>query len=478
MGHSPLLPSPGSSPPNRTRVLPHGSSRTARQTNSEGLLQNLRETLAGDAHTPEAVLGAAADTARILTGAHGVAIALRSNGLVVCRARSGEMAPDLGVVLSASSGLSGHCLRSSLPVRCDDAFTDARAEAEVCRRLGIRSVAAVPLRHAGTTVGILEAFSAVANAFGSEQIDLLQKLALLVEAVYARELKNAAKSSSVPVGASPSTAIAVASPAAETTTSSALQSASSVKTAPAATPSPKRRTSLYWIAAAVAALVLVSGVVWSSWRETVDESSPQQAAKASTMPEPPSSPQPKPSPFYSGNRLDSPDKGLVRKAARIEIIADLGHRSSPVTSEIVGAIKPAAGSAPQPLATPSLESPPTIAVADGTANASVGQIVSATPATPALDVRVSQGVTAATLIHRVEPVYPAQALATRVEGPVTLLAAIDASGSVGEVKILSGDRALAESAAAAVRQWRYSPTLLNGTPTAMQREITILFRLR
>ena len=82
-----------------------------------------------------------------------------------------------------------------------------------------------------------------------------------------------------------------------------------------------------------------------------------------------------------------------------------------------------------------------------------------------------------TLVHRVEPTYPPSALAERVEGTVLLYAVIDANGTVRELQPLNGPPALIPAALAAVRQWRYSPSLQNGRPIQTERQIKIVFQL-
>jgi len=60
---------------------------------------------------------------------------------------------------------------------------------------------------------------------------------------------------------------------------------------------------------------------------------------------------------------------------------------------------------------------------------------------------------------------------------VKVSALIGEDGSVQDVKVLAGPSALAASAVAAIRQWRYGPTFLNGKPTPVQREITVVYKL-
>jgi TonB family protein len=81
------------------------------------------------------------------------------------------------------------------------------------------------------------------------------------------------------------------------------------------------------------------------------------------------------------------------------------------------------------------------------------------------------------LLHRVEPVYPPSALAQGIEGTVTLYAVIGANGAVSSLRSLDGPPALVPAAIEAVRQWRYSPSLLNGRPIQTERQIKIVFQL-
>jgi TonB family protein len=81
------------------------------------------------------------------------------------------------------------------------------------------------------------------------------------------------------------------------------------------------------------------------------------------------------------------------------------------------------------------------------------------------------------LIHKVEPVYPPEALTQKVEGTVKILAVIGMDGTVETAQPLSGPPVLVPAALDAVRQWRYSPTLLRGQPIESQRQISIAFQI-
>jgi periplasmic protein TonB len=75
----------------------------------------------------------------------------------------------------------------------------------------------------------------------------------------------------------------------------------------------------------------------------------------------------------------------------------------------------------------------------------------------------------------VAPVYPDLARIAGVRGVVVLDCTIDPSGRVVDVRVLAGHPLLSESAASAVRQWRYTPTRLNGIPVPVLMTVTVRF---
>jgi protein TonB len=81
------------------------------------------------------------------------------------------------------------------------------------------------------------------------------------------------------------------------------------------------------------------------------------------------------------------------------------------------------------------------------------------------------------LVNLVEPVYPADARQARLEGTAKLHVVVGTNGEVESFHPLSGPESLTHAAMIAVREWRYSPTLLNGKPVEMQEDVTFVFRL-
>jgi GAF domain-containing protein len=113
----------------------------------------------------EPAISVLAQRARTVTGATGSAIGLRWDEEIVCSARAGRTAPDLGVRLRCDTGLSAECARTGEIVRCDDTEKDQTVDRESCRRLGVRSILFAPLRHLRNTLGIFEVLSSEPHAF-------------------------------------------------------------------------------------------------------------------------------------------------------------------------------------------------------------------------------------------------------------------------------------------------------------------------
>jgi TonB family protein len=94
-------------------------------------------------------------------------------------------------------------------------------------------------------------------------------------------------------------------------------------------------------------------------------------------------------------------------------------------------------------------------------------------------IRVGSMVQESKLIHKVEPVYPAQALREGIQGTVRLTITVNEEGFVYELRAVEGNNPILEEAAInAVKQWQYSPTLLNGIPVAAQATVTVVFNLK
>lgn len=99
------------------------------------------------------------------------------------------------------------------------------------------------------------------------------------------------------------------------------------------------------------------------------------------------------------------------------------------------------------------------------------------PPPPRGPIRIGGQIKDPALIHRVEPVYPGVAVSANIEGTVILEAIVDEEGRVETVKVLRSLSVLDKPAIEAVKQWRYSPVLLNGKPEKFILTVAITFRL-
>lgn len=81
-------------------------------------------------------------------------------------------------------------------------------------------------------------------------------------------------------------------------------------------------------------------------------------------------------------------------------------------------------------------------------------------------------------IRHVSPVYPQIAQNAKISGVVILEAVIGIDGSVTDIRVLRSIPTLDAAAVEAVKQWKFRPTLLNGTPVAVMMTVTVTFNLR
>ena len=100
------------------------------------------------------------------------------------------------------------------------------------------------------------------------------------------------------------------------------------------------------------------------------------------------------------------------------------------------------------------------------------------PPPPAEPIRVGGNVSAPVKTKHIDPRYPEMARAARVSGVVILETVIGPDGRVTDVKILRSVPLLDDAALEAVRQWEYTPTLLNGVPVPVIMTVTVNFQLR
>jgi TonB family protein len=93
--------------------------------------------------------------------------------------------------------------------------------------------------------------------------------------------------------------------------------------------------------------------------------------------------------------------------------------------------------------------------------------------------RIGANVLESRLLHKVDPIYPAQAKREETEGTVKLTVTVNEEGAVYEIRPDPANNSVLEKAAiAAVKKWNYSPVLLNGAPVPVIATVTVVFRLQ
>ena len=144
---------------------------------------------------------------------------------------------------------------------------------------------------------------------------------------------------------------------------------------------------------------------------------------------------------------------------------------------------------PNSISTVDHEPPPAIGTgihplardSEGLFNGLPDSIGTATPShvrvMPARKPVISSGVMEGRKLSGMEPRYPMIAIAARMHGTVVLAATISRTGTIENLRVMSGPPMLAPAAAEAVRTWRYRPYLLNGEPVEVETTVSVIFNL-
>jgi TonB family protein len=390
------------------------------------------------------VLNEVVEQARLVTGATGAAIALARAGEMVCRATTGGDAPDLGVRLETTSGLSGACLQTGTIQKCVDAENDSRVNTAASRRLGVRSILVLPLGEEKEPFGILEVFSSRPNAFGDRDINTLQVLARRVA-----ENKKGAEEISVGLssGGHRSHSSTEVNPTVDERVSRSDVSDLLEEQ------SPKQNEVL---PAVLSVLVIVTAVLLGvalGWRA----GSGRGTRRAG---------QPPVEVVLPTKSSLVPDSATEKTSAPLgaSTTSQTGNLSSP--AEVRRAVTPA---------------DPPLGGLQVTQNGKViyrlPPVEQAASTGKSTTPEASEETSATRLIHRVEPEYPPEARAQHIQGEVKLDVQVGGEGAVQNIQVVEGDPLLAGAAVQAVRQWRYRPYSVNGRAVEMQTRITIRFTL-
>jgi TonB family protein len=373
------------------------------------------------------VLNESVEQARKATGATGAAIALIRDGEMVCRATTGKNAPDLGVRVEMTSGLPAASLITGKVQQCSDTEEGGLVNAEVCRRLGVRSMVIAPLVNGSGAFGILQVFSSEPHVFGEHEIETLEILAKKI----AENKASVSTNDSAPAPESPCTE----SPSMTSTSTLSERLKVLEEAEQDLTPgdgwlagSEHGVNAVLLISVVVAALVLGLVIGWHG--------------------------------AVKGARGGLPNNGAPKTAPQN---ATQGRQPVSAGGSRSTASRPVASAEPPSGGLTVSENGKVIYRADPSDGEQTPEAESQTLATQ--------------WIHRVDPEYPEEAKAQRIQGVVVLDVQVLNDGKVGKINIVSGNPLLTEAAVKAVKQWQYQPYAAETGAAGSQTQVTVKFSL-
>jgi TonB family protein len=369
------------------------------------------------------------------------AIGLCECGEIVCRARTGESAPDLGVRLDQHSMLAAACFENRNCQRCDDTETDPRVDAERCRRLGMRSILLVPILRAQEMIGILEVLSPLPNAFSDKETEVLRLFSqrVIEKLERAQQVQASGDLDSV------------REPGKLESWEPATQ-ADSPDEEDAAGKSRKRDFSTDALLVSLVLLAVTLGWMldraeWHAHRGSAGKSRAQLSkglSSAGSSSDSAAGTDPFADITLESKATDKDDNGdgslVVSREGKV--IFRLPAGENPAQSQVLG-----------------------------------DQIQPATEKEVTTPRSVSPNVAEEHLVSRVEPVYPQAARIKGTQGPVVLDVWVGRDGAVNKLAPISGNPQLVAAATAAVQQWRFRPLFYEGQPEDFRTRITVTFRL-
>lgn len=133
------------------------------------------------------VMELVAERAQQLTGASGAVVEMAEADEMVYTAAVGSAAAQIGLRIPRQGSLSGLAMCGDSLLRCDDSETDHRVDRSACRKVGLRSMIAMPLVHQDARVGVLKVVSPDVGAFGDVEGQVLALLSdVIAAAMYQR----------------------------------------------------------------------------------------------------------------------------------------------------------------------------------------------------------------------------------------------------------------------------------------------------
>jgi TonB family protein len=407
---------------------------------------------------------------------------------MVCRAATGNLAPDLGIPLNTRDGLSGACLQTRQPQLSVDTEFDPRVDPAISRRRGIRSILIVPVFDMNNALftGVLEVFSTSPAAFSNTDQKLLEgfaeECARIRQAAIELSQRRPAATAASPELIPPELI------APEFTPPEFV----------AASPRPARRSpSEAWTlvlgSLAILAIIAVSFLIGSrvGWLR----SAASQAQATNPIPSETSVLRAQ-AESCVGTAAGCPaEQSSAAPAAALSGKASgkAATRTSPAADELVvyekGKVifrmKPAPAKR-QAKVDSTMPDGDSVVEASSTSRIATAKLATTKTSTtktattkiaPAQSVWLSPAHAETRLLRRTEPQYPPAALASHRAGNVVLEVQVAEDGSVSSIRTLSGDPLLAAAASEAVRNWRYQPYRQHDQPAQFQTDVTLSFSL-
>lgn len=485
-------------------------------------------------------LTAIAQRAQAFTNASGTAIALSEGNAdeIICRARSGAAAPEVGTALRVEGSFTGLCIQSGKELRCDDAETDTRVDLAAIRALGIRSMVVTPIRDENKVTGVLACFAPTAHAFTITHVAVLKTMAdqisvLLQKERRAREEGTApetartpapeiavhpapvAPATPPPVVIKPSTASSNGAAAASAPARSSFPVVSKVDPVPFLKKEEKKsevRTSFgtldsvgwegkkaganFKILAAVAVLVVAAGGTFAflkmhksgtsaAAKQTQEATSPTSTAQ--TQPQ-----QTQQAPATSSTSPVAASGNTASAPADNSSSAATNHAARPSAPAVVENRQPdrSVQRNERPAPTPvtlssgpsqikanegqSTDVAPALTVAAGSTSGSLSALARPVGAAPAAALAQSE-LEPLKLLKSVPPIYPAIAKVRRLSGQVIVEVTVGKDGKTHNPKFIGGQPVFRDAAFDAVKQWVFKPAKLNGQAIEQTTQIKVDF---
>jgi TonB family protein len=370
------------------------------------------------------------------------AIGLVQGGEIVCRARTGEGAPDLGVRLDQHSNLAAACVETRTAQRCDDSETDPRVDAERCRRLGVRSILFIPILREQELTGILQVLSPLPRAFGDRETEVLSMFSQRVIEKLDRTQQVQASGNALDSPEEPP------KPEGAERQTNMQDEKEDEKEA-----GRGRRVRDFSTDALLVSLVLLAGTLgWmldrAEWHT--------HAAKAVKAHAPLSLP-------AAGSSSDA--SAGTNPFADLTLDTKAGEKDEDVDGLVVSRDGKVI------FREPPVANPPNGQVLGDEIQPATQKEVTTTART------ISPLIAEEHIVSRVEPVYPQAARINGTQGPVVLDVWVGQEGAVQKVAPISGNPQLVAAATAAVRQWRFRPLYYEGQREDFRTRVTLTFRL-